>query len=130
MRLHLAIMAIVAGVTFLAVRPHAVAADDLPGICRGAPEVKVEDSGTEFKSESRYSGGRSYYVQVPVTWTRVTYYNYRNVTDLTYTHTESPVNGKSDTYGFPAYLLQAYDGDISAIEQDLKAGFLRNRGPC
>ena len=30
----------------------------------------------------------------------------------------------------PAYLLEAYGGNITAIQRDLEAGHLKDRGPC
>lgn len=55
--------------------------------------------------------------------------NYKNVVGLTYIERRAP-SGTTITLSAPQYLLNAYGGSLAAIQADLAAGYLHDRGPC
>jgi hypothetical protein len=69
-------------------------------------------------------------VVVTQTTTVTTHTNYKNVTGLIYILTERADGTKTEAFSFPAYLQQAYGGNLEAIKQDLRAGYLHDRGAC
>jgi hypothetical protein len=139
MRTRFIVVAVLAAFTLTLALPRVGSAQGAPANCLpGAPEAAIPDSWTRFHLELRSTGffffsnftPTTYWVWVPLTWNRVTYYNYRNVTDVFYARTQNPNGTISEAWGFPAYLLQAYGGNVALIQQDLQSGALRNRGPC
>jgi hypothetical protein len=56
--------------------------------------------------------------------------NFQGVQGLTVTTSVRSSGLPVSTLGVPSYLLEAYGGNITAIERDLAAGLLKDRGPC
>jgi hypothetical protein len=56
--------------------------------------------------------------------------NVAGVQGLTQTVIANGFGQPAVSLGVPDYLLEAYGGNITAIERDLKAGLLKNRGAC
>jgi len=110
------------------------------GVCAaGARELSARDSWTHYRAELRstlvyvFPTGyvpSSYWVWVPQTWQRATFWNYRNVTDLYYVWVANPDGTVSESFSFPDWLQRAYGGDLNAIEQDLRTRHLKDRGAC
>lgn len=55
--------------------------------------------------------------------------NYKGVLGVTLTVREG-ANGASRSVSIPSWLMALYGGNAGAIESDLEAGVLANRGPC
>lgn len=80
----------------------------------------------EMEAEEDVNAGQGLlpqFVKVKVTQ------NYKGVLGVTLTVRDGE-NGTSRSISVPSWLMALYGGNAGAIEADLEAGVLSNRGPC
>jgi hypothetical protein len=95
----------------------------------GAPEITTTSTSRISSSEPSEVDFRTATIEIGQPVTVTTTYNYKNVEGLLLVVRQT-AGTRTENVIAPRWLLDAYGGNLGAIQADLSAGRLKDRGPC